>query len=79
MTEAVSGLENKAGQGVDEMFDTFMRGFEEFKRTNDGRIKELEKRGGADVVTEQKVERLKLMTTLSAATSDRYVSSLKSL
>ena len=39
MTEAVSGLENKAGQGVDEMFDTFMRGFEEFKRTNDGRIK----------------------------------------
>lgn len=57
MTEASSGLENKAG-GVEGMFAEFMGAFEEFKRTNDGRIAELEKRGSADVLTEQKVERL---------------------
>ena len=57
MTETVDGLENKAGN-VEGMFGEFMHAFEEFKRTNDGRLSELEKRGSADVLTTQKVERL---------------------
>jgi hypothetical protein len=52
MTEATSGLENKANAGVETMFGEFMTAFEEFKRTNDGRLAELEKRGSADVVTD---------------------------
>jgi HK97 family phage major capsid protein len=70
MTEAASGLENKAG-GVDGMFDEFMRGFEEFKRTNDGRLKELEKRGSADVLTEEKVTRLNQALDSAKAAIDR--------
>jgi HK97 family phage major capsid protein len=63
MTEATTGLENKAAAGVmpgdvEGMFARFMGAFEEFKRTNDGRLTELEKRGGSDVVTEDKLDRL---------------------
>ena len=70
MTEAVSGLENKAG-GVDAMFDEFMRGFEEFKRSNDQRIKDIEKRGSADVLTEEKVTRLNQALDSAKAAIDR--------
>src|SRR5690349_6799904 len=70
MTEAVDGLENKAG-GVEGMFGEFMQAFEEFKRTNDGRLKELEKRGSADVLTEQKVERLNQALDSAKAAIDR--------
>lgn len=70
MTEAVNGLENKAG-GVEGMFAEFMGAFEEFKRTNDGRIAELEKRGSADVLTEQKVERLNQALDSAKAAIDR--------
>jgi HK97 family phage major capsid protein len=70
MTEAVSGLENKAG-GVEGMFAEFMGAFEEFKRTNDGRLSELEKRGSADVLTEQKVERLNQALDSAKAAIDR--------
>jgi HK97 family phage major capsid protein len=58
MTEATSGLENKAAQGVEGMFGEFMTAFEEFKRTNDARLAELETRGAADSVTEDKLSRL---------------------
>ena len=58
MTEATSGLENQAGAGIDVMFGEFMTAFEEFKRTNDGRLSELEKRGSADALTEDKLTRL---------------------
>jgi HK97 family phage major capsid protein len=71
MTEATSGLENKANQGAEAMFGEFMHAFEEFKRTNDGRIAELEKRGSADVVTEQKVERLNQALDSAKAAIDR--------
>ncbi|MEO6014104.1 MAG: phage major capsid protein [Devosia sp.] len=57
MTEIQSGLENKAGN-VEGMFGEFMSAFEEFKRTNDGRLNELEKRGGTDALTEDKLGRL---------------------
>jgi HK97 family phage major capsid protein len=70
MTEAVDGLENKAGS-VEGMFGEFMHAFEEFKRTNDGRLAELEKRGSADVLTEQKVERLNQALDSAKAAIDR--------
>src|SRR5690242_9597112 len=71
MTEAVDGLENKAGHGVEAMFAEFMRGFEEFKQDNDQRIAQIEKRGSADVVTEQKVERLNQALDSAKAAIDR--------
>ncbi len=70
MTEASNGLENKAGN-VEGMFGEFMQAFEEFKRTNDGRLRELEKRGSADVLTEQKVERLNQALDGAKAAIDR--------
>jgi len=71
MTEATSGLENKASGGVDALFGEFMTAFEEFKRTNDGRIAELEKRGGADALTEEKVSRLNQALDGAKAAIDR--------
>jgi len=70
MTEATSGLENKAGT-VEGMFGEFMQAFEEFKRTNNTRLGELEKRGSADVVTEDKVERLNQALDNAKAAIDR--------
>src|SRR6218665_3702039 len=58
MTDAHS-LEIKAGAGdLNGTFAEFMGAFEEFKRTNDGRLAELEKRGSADALTEDKLSRL---------------------
>ncbi len=44
------GLETKAGAGGDiaALFAEFSSAFEEFKATNDQRLKEIEKRGSAD-------------------------------
>ncbi len=59
--QATDGLEIKANAGPGDIagkFDELMQGFEEFKRTNDGRLKELEKRGSADPLTEDKLNRL---------------------
>ena len=62
MTEATSGLENKASAGVsgdtEGLITQLMGAFEEFKRTNDGRMAELERRGSADALTEDKIGRL---------------------
>ena len=59
MTDITERLEIKASAGdSDGMFAEFMGAFEEFKRTNDGRIKELEKRGTTDALTEEKLGRL---------------------
>ncbi len=70
MTEATSGLENKAGN-VEGMFGEFMSAFEEFKRSNDARLNELEKRGSADVITTEKVERLNQVLDGAKAAIDR--------
>jgi HK97 family phage major capsid protein len=52
-------LEIKASAGdSDGMFAEFMGAFEEFKRDNDSRIKQLEKRGTTDALTEEKLGRL---------------------
>jgi HK97 family phage major capsid protein len=72
MTEATSGLENKAGAGdSNALISELMGAFEEFKRTNDGRLAELEKRGSADVVTEDKVSRLNTALDNAKAAIDR--------
>ncbi len=54
------GLETKAGAGNDiaALFAEFSTAFEEFKRTNDQRLGEIEKRGTADGLLEGKLERL---------------------
>ncbi|HHG90665.1 MAG TPA: phage major capsid protein [Devosia sp.] len=56
-------LEIKATAGagstdVNAMFGEFMHAFEEFKQSNDQRLGELESRGGADALTQQKVARI---------------------
>jgi HK97 family phage major capsid protein len=59
--QSAGGLENKAAANAasfEDRFYDFMHGFEEFKRGNDERLAQIEKRGAADVVTEDKVERL---------------------
>jgi HK97 family phage major capsid protein len=63
MTDGIAGgLENKAAApaaaSFEDRFYDFMHGFEEFKRTNDERLAQIEKRGAADPVTTDKVERL---------------------
>ncbi|XSG81208.1 MAG: phage major capsid protein [Methyloligella sp. ZOD6] len=65
------GFEIKAGQGavyetkaggigddVGAAFDAFMRTFEAFKENNDERLRQIESRMSADVVTEEKLERI---------------------
>ena len=47
-----------ASSDVNEAFDGFMTTFEVFRRANDQRLDEIEKRMSADVVTRDKVERL---------------------
>ena len=69
MTDAIAGgLENKAAApaaaSFEDRFYDFMHGFEEFKRTNDERLGQIEKRGSADVVTEDFASRLVWFDTL---------------
>jgi HK97 family phage major capsid protein len=63
MTEATDNFEIKATAGagsgdIADRFGEFMTAFEQFKRTNDQRLGEIEKRGSADAVTEDKLGRL---------------------
>jgi HK97 family phage major capsid protein len=53
----ITGFETKAGGGEPTLGDLYSA-FEEFKRTNDERLDELEKRGSTDAVTDDKLERL---------------------
>ena len=63
MTEATESFEIKASAGAHagemaDRFDDLATAFETFKRTNEQRIVEIERRGAADVVTEDKLTRL---------------------
>lgn len=64
MDKATKKMEIKASTGkpatgeISGMFNEFMSAFEEFKVTNDNRLKELEQRGSTDVVVEDKLNRL---------------------
>lgn len=67
------GLEIKAGAGNDiaALFAEFSTAFEEFKRTNDQRLGEIEKRGTADSLLEGKLERLNAVLDGHKAAMDR--------
>ncbi len=67
------GLETKAGAGGDiaALFAEFSSAFEEFKATNDQRLKEIEKRGSADGLIEGKLERLNRVIDGHKAAMDR--------
>src|SRR5215217_7138383 len=67
------GLEIKAGAGTDvaALFSEFSTAFEEFKRTNDQRLKDIEKRGSADGLLEGKLERLNAVLDGHKAALDR--------
>lgn len=67
------GLETKAGAGGDiaALFAEFSSAFEEFKATNDQRLKEIEKRGSADGLLEGKLERLNRVIDGHKAAMDR--------
>ena len=62
MTTHKTAPEIKAATGtateVAEAFDDFMGAFEAFKAANDERLKEIETRVGADVITTEKVDRI---------------------
>ena len=58
MTDTTS-LEVKSADADDHRaFDEFLEGFEAFKETNDRRIGEIEQRGSADVLTQEKLARI---------------------
>lgn len=67
------GLETKAGAGTDvaALFSEFSSAFEEFKRTNDQRLKDIEKRGVTDGLIEGKLERLNAVLDGHKAALDR--------
>ena len=59
MDQTTTSLEIKAGPGdVAGMFAQFTSAFEEFKATNDQRLKDIEKRGSPDGLLEGKLDRL---------------------
>ena len=66
-------LEIKAGAGNDiaALFAEFSSAFEEFKRTNDQRLGEIEKRGTADGLLEGKLDRLNAVLDGQKAALDR--------
>lgn len=73
MDRISDGLETKAGAGSDiaALFAEFSSAFEEFKRTNDQRLGEIEKRGTADGLLEGKLERLNAVLDGQKAALDR--------
>lgn len=61
MHHRIRPVERKNDNGPNEIKDAIkgvMNAFEEFKATNDTRLKEIEKKGSADVVLVEKVERI---------------------
>jgi HK97 family phage major capsid protein len=75
MTDTIA-YETKAGegaapQGIEPLFREFMGAFESFKEANDRRLAELERRGAADPLTEDKLGRLNAVLDSTKATLDR--------
>ncbi len=73
---AFTTLEGKAAAGAaardtEGLLAELMGAFEEFKRTNDGRLAELEKRGATDAITEEKLGRLNAALDGTKAAMDR--------
>ncbi len=75
MTDTIA-FETKAGdgaapQGIEPLFREFMGAFESFKEANDRRLAELERRGAADPLTEDKLGRLNAVLDSTKATLER--------
>lgn len=62
-------------EDINTLIDTLGKGFEEFKTANDTRLKELEKKGSADVVTVEKLNRID--DALSIATEAKELAERK--
>ncbi|MCB1425424.1 MAG: phage major capsid protein [Zhengella sp.] len=60
-------------QEVAEAFDEFMGAFEAFKAANDERLKEIEQRVSADVLTTDKVDRISAAMDEQKAAMDRFI------
>lgn len=58
MTQAMIETKSAGDGSLTEAFEDFMHSFSEFKSANDQRLKEIERRSGADPVTNEKVERI---------------------
>lgn len=71
----IGGLRADTPTGPAELVEKIAQAFEEFKAANDARLKEIEKRGAADTVTAEKVDRInaeitRLTTEFKAALAE---------
>lgn len=71
----IGGLRADAPASPAELVEKIAKAFEEFKAANDTRLKEIEKRGSADAVTAEKVDRInaeitRLSTEFKAALAE---------
>ncbi len=75
MENVTEGLEIKATTGAagisEDDFGAFLSAFEEFKRTNNARLDEIEKRGQADPLIEDKLTRLNAALDAQKSALDR--------
>ena len=70
--DALPPLENKAGTGpVRSAIDDFATAFAAFRETNDDRLRQIEGRLGADVVTEEKLARIDAALDAARTRMDR--------
>lgn len=60
-----------------EAVENLNKGFDEYKRTNDQRLAEIEKRGAADVVTEEKLARIEADLQKAQKIADEAVLAVK--
>lgn len=77
MDQSASTLEIKASSAapddVPQLFGQFMNAFEAFKQTNDERLTELEKRGQADPLISQKLDRIDRALNLRQSALDAAI------
>lgn len=71
------GLEVKAHAGTGDGFDAVMEAFEAFKEANDQRLGQIEAKLSADVVSEEKVERINRALSEQKTALERAVSEQK--
>jgi HK97 family phage major capsid protein len=74
-SKAIAAAETKAAQDPDirDAFEDFLGAFEAFKAENDGRLAEIERKLSADVVTEEKVDRINAALDNQKRAIDRLV------
>ena len=70
-------LNQSALRDVRDAMDEFMHRFDEFKQANDGRLKEMERKQGADIVTVEKVDRLNAALDHQQKTVENLTLSMK--